>query len=148
MNNVILFGPPGIGKSTLIGDAKASGLKAVDLEDIDGRQRYQMPSHQRDTVLGAADLDPSRVYPGDVKVLLWMPQAQYEVRRDLRDARQPGKKTQKPHLTRAWLTYGVYDYVLDARKPNLVPDLTKVLAGQEPENTVQEEVILDARNKD
>lgn len=116
--NIILFGPPGVGKSTLIGILKTQGKRAIDLEDLwPSKIRFQMPNylaHGDSTFIGAADLNPSRSYPGAKKILLFMPQDQYDARRAQRDDKVPGKSSQKQHLIDDW-TQGVhYDRVIDA----------------------------------
>lgn len=120
--NIILFGPPGIGKSTLIGHLKTLGQRAIDLEDLyPNRMRFQVPNLVDDTYLGAADLAPQRKYGNAIKVLLYADQAKYEQRRSARDAKQPGKANQTAHLIENWMT-APYDILLptDDQTPDQV----------------------------
>lgn len=101
--NVILFGPPGIGKSTIIGHLKTLGERAVDLEDVDSRLRYQLPNSSDGVFFGAADLDPKRKYRNAIKVLIYAPQEVYAARRLERDSRHPEKASQREHQIEAWM---------------------------------------------
>lgn len=110
--NIILFGPPGIGKSTLIGHLKTLGQRAIDLEDLyPNRIRFQVPNMTDNVYIGAADLSPARKYSNAIKVLLTADQTVYDKRRSARDAKQPGKAAQKRHLMKDWET-AQYDILL------------------------------------
>jgi guanylate kinase len=112
--NIILFGPPGVGKSTLIGALKSHGLRAIDLEDVyPSKIRFQLPSMVDGVVLGGADLNPKRKYSNAKKVFLSMPQEAYEKRRKVRDAKVPGKENQMAHQVSDWLKGTHYDEVID-----------------------------------
>lgn len=112
--NFILFGPPGVGKSTLIGNLKTKGISAIDLEDFwPNKIRFQIPNYVDNTFLGAADLNPRRSYRNAKKILLFLPQADYETRRYQRDKGQPGKASQAPHQIDDWTKGVTYDYVID-----------------------------------
>lgn len=115
--NIILFGPPGIGKSTIIGNLKLKGTRAIDLEDLyPSKVRFQLPNvtaQLEETVfLGGADLDPKRKYPKSVKVLLIADQQAYDARRAKRDAGQSGKATQSHHSVDQWKTDD-FDFSID-----------------------------------
>lgn len=120
--NVILFGPPGVGKSTLIGILKSRGERAVDLEDVYPNQiRFQLPSYLTDAFIGAADLNPQRKYSNCIKVLLFSSQDVYDKRRAARDARVPGKGSQSKHSIETWKK-APYDFLLDTT--HLSPEQT------------------------
>lgn len=107
--NFILFGPPGIGKSSILGKLKLKGKRTIDLEDVyPSRIRFSLPNQLavlKDTVfIGGADLDPKRKYPNAVKVLLIADQETYDKRRSTRDAGQPGKAKQQHHSVDVWKT--------------------------------------------
>jgi hypothetical protein len=113
--NIILFGPPGVGKSTLIGILKSNNVRAIDLEDVyPSKIRFQLPNMVDHVVLGGADLDPKRSYHNAKKVVLSLPQDAYDARRSARDARVKGKANQRRHLIDDWMTGVQYDLVLDA----------------------------------
>lgn len=101
--NIILFGPPGVGKSTLIGNLKILGKNAIDLEDLyPNRMRFQVPNLVDNTFIGAADLSPARKYRNCLKVLLTLSQEAYDARRAQRDKAQPGKASQAHHNISDW----------------------------------------------
>lgn len=128
--NVLIFGPPGIGKSTLIGKLKVGGVPAVDLEDIcPSKVRFNLPNLTNGVVYGAADLNPKQKYPNSVKVLLIADEVQYKRRRALRDAKQPGKKNQQEHTIAQWEPDSSnWDYVVNAASlPQMEAEVTKIL---------------------
>jgi len=111
--NIILFGPPGIGKSTLVGHLKTLGKRAIDLEDLyPNRNRFQVPNWVDNVYLGAADLSPKRKYGNALKVLLYAEQQEYDKRRTARDAKEPGKASQQRHLIDSWKD-AQYDFLID-----------------------------------
>lgn len=112
--NIILFGPPGVGKSTLIGVLKTLGQSAIDLEDFyPNKIRFQVPNFVNNTFIGGADLAPKRKYTNAKKVLLYMPQESYSARRTRRDQGQPGKANQSEHNIQDWLENTEYDWIVD-----------------------------------
>jgi ABC-type multidrug transport system ATPase subunit len=115
--NIILFGPPGVGKSTLIGILKTDGYRAIDLEDIyPSKFRFQLPNMVGGVVFGGADLNPQRSYPNTIKMFLSLPQDKYEARRAARDEQIPSKKHQSRHLISDWLNGAKYDFIVDANR--------------------------------
>lgn len=120
MKNFILFGPPGIGKSTIIGILKTKGIGAIDLEDLyPNRIRFQIPNLTQGKFLGAADLNPQRSYANSFKILLIADQNAYDARRAQRDAKDAGKAAQAHHDVEVWRKAN-YDYVLDTSKRSAV----------------------------
>lgn len=119
--NIILFGPPGIGKSTIIGILKTLGQRAIDLEDLyPNRIRFQIPNltpNDEAVFIGAADLSPSRSYSNTKKVLLYADQSTYDKRRALRDREIPGKANQSKHSIDSWKKAS-YDLQLDTSGMN------------------------------
>lgn len=119
--NIILFGPPGIGKSTLIGALKLRGQKAIDLEDIyPNALRYQVPSIVEGCYIGGADLNPQRKYNNCKKVLLYMDQESYSKRRAERDRYFKEKGLQARHDIDNWVKAGGFNYIVDVA--NKTPD--------------------------
>lgn len=96
---ILLFGPPGSGKSTLVGEIASYGeITALDLEAL--------PEHERDNVLsylhgnvsmviGMADRDIHRKYFQDeYKVLLLPPFEYYMNQMRIRNLKNPKKRGQ------------------------------------------------------
>jgi hypothetical protein len=88
---IILDGPPGIGKSTLIAEAKKEGFKAIDLEketpDLNDLEAYDL--------IGNGSLSTITANLGTY-VLLGMPPKEYIAQRNERDASNPKKRGQMP----------------------------------------------------
>jgi len=110
MSNVWLFGPPGIGKSTIVQMAQDSGTFGFDFESIWGDQKaidavllaLQCTNPQNSfAIIGTAGLDPKIRYNG-FKVLLTLSQSHYEERRLTRDIRVKEKAQQDRHLVSHW----------------------------------------------
>lgn len=111
MVNIILFGPPGIGKSSIIAKLKERNVSTLDLEDLyPAKIRFQIPNMVDGKVLGGADLQPKRSYHNAVKVVLTLPQSEYEARRKSRDALSPDKGNQPVQQVSAWegIPYATY----------------------------------------
>lgn len=114
-NNIILFGPPGIGKSTILKKLSSLGYPTLDLEDVyPNKIRFELPKYVHHVFIGAADLDPKMKYPNGSKVLLTLDQTAYEARRDNRDKHVPGKASQRHHLISDWKKGAHYDYIVSA----------------------------------
>jgi len=128
--NIILFGPPGIGKSTMIGLLKAIGYGAIDLEDFyPSKTRFAVPNQVNNKFLGAADLNPKRTYRNCVKVLLITNnQDEYDKRRAARDAKQQSKKDQAHHLIQDWIKGSHYDHIINASTPGQTKNALVALA--------------------
>lgn len=92
---VALFGPPGIGKSTLVRRLARRRIDAVDLENVSEENRKRYLIYRQPRVIGAADLSPYEVGVGYLHVRLSLPdQKDLMVRRQARDAMSPGKAKQ------------------------------------------------------
>lgn len=131
MRNIVLFGPPGIGKSTIIKRLRADycNLEAIDLEDwwadkpkihriIDVLRLYDRLLMEgvgfKPAIVGAAGVDPKPGNPPGLKVLLTLPQDVYEQRRAARDVAVVEKREQPPHLLSNWMRITVWDEVINA----------------------------------
>lgn len=102
-NIIILFGPPGSGKTTIISTAKQKGMFAIDLEEIKttvGRKKYiqKLFSEEEvacDILIGAADLHQND-FPNYVETVLLLPQKKrYLEQVGKRDKLQPEKAGQQ-----------------------------------------------------
>jgi DNA polymerase III delta prime subunit len=115
-NNLIIFGPPGIGKSTLIRFLKDNGVPAFDLEwlpDLNARMEF-IRTHSG-FILGGADVNPKEPIKHSFKLLLTMPQHLYDERRAARDQDDISKASQRQHLMSDWTKRcdKHYHFVLD-----------------------------------
>lgn len=128
---LLLFGPPGIGKSTIIKlIAYRPGLVAVDLElvypvmgqmmeileDLRGLKAFGPYVFPYDVVVGAANLDPTRHYLGYKRALLTLSETDYAARRAERDARHPEMANQPIHTMEHWLSLTNWDYLIRANR--------------------------------
>lgn len=136
MANVIIFGPPGIGKSTTIRRlARYLGdERAVDLEE--SRPRELLGKYGWDwmfcdgrmggfNAIGGADLDPRAKYPGTVKVVLTLAEHDYQERRRLRDMMQPAKGEQPVQNVKDWA--GIDDAVYMTADTNAVQRIYELM---------------------
>lgn len=107
---IVFFGPPGVGKSTLV---RAAGRLGHDLEaswptppDLDALMTYRR--------VGAAGHHPD-VFPPDrfIRVLLLPPRSIYDTRRAQRDLEQPDKAGQDDVYNNFASDTDSFDLVLD-----------------------------------
>jgi energy-coupling factor transporter ATP-binding protein EcfA2 len=102
-NNLILFGPPGIGKSTIIRHLAKAGVPAVDLEELGSLPlRNAFIKKHRGYIIGGADVFPKQPIAHSFKCLLYGDQLAYDARRMARDAQQPSKANQSKHSIMTW----------------------------------------------
>jgi hypothetical protein len=102
-NNLILFGPPGIGKSTIIHHLVKAGVPAVDLEELpDLPSRNLFIKQHKGYILGGADVFPKQPIGHSFKCLLYGDQIAYDNRRAARDSQQPHKSMQAKHSMMTW----------------------------------------------
>jgi len=113
VKKVLIFGPPGIGKSTICLEVAKKGLPSVDLENINQENRKETFDSISYGIIGAADLHPKENYENTIKVLLVLEQEEYEERRKNRDLIYHNKAKQSPHKISDWLTCQ-YDYIIKA----------------------------------
>ncbi|MBI5794023.1 hypothetical protein HZA87_02975 [Candidatus Uhrbacteria bacterium] len=106
MKHVLLIGPPGAGKSTLIEVAQARGIRAEDLENYGhGSDGYEMRLEKarelsRETgegfmLVGMADIDPVIFPKSSIQVMLLPSRFVYEQRLKHRDALHSRKQGQE-----------------------------------------------------
>ena len=113
MKKVLIFGPPGIGKSTICLEITKRGLHSVDLENVNRKNRRKTFNSIPHGIIGAADLPPKENYKNTIKVLLVLEQEDYEKRRETRDYKNPSKLKQSFHKITDWYNCQ-YDYILKA----------------------------------
>lgn len=106
MKHILLIGPPGAGKSTLIVLAKARGLRAEDLEEYGHEstaheerlaKARELAQEDEDGVMlvGMADIDPIEFPESSLKVMLLPSRSVYEKRLHERDTNAPHKQGQE-----------------------------------------------------
>ena len=101
---VAVFGPPGVGKSSLVHGARLLGLHAIDLEleSFDDEAEF----------VGAAGRQVSDpVFRSCYKVLLLPPRSIYEARRKARDKQAPAKGGQGDYYDDFAKNARRYDFV-------------------------------------
>ena len=106
MRHVLLVGPPGAGKSTLIEIARGRGIRAEDLEQYEHEPHGYEKRLAKARVLaqeieegfmlvGMADIDPIEFPESSLKIMLLPSRAVYEQRLQARDALHPHKSGQE-----------------------------------------------------
>lgn len=130
---VVLLGPPGVGKSTIIRAALDHSMRAVD-----GESWWEDDSTHNFAVLQALGLGQERLLVGGAgfsveecrsagfeTALLYLPDKEYRGRRTRRDSRDPEKAGQAEHDMADWVSNWNGDFVIDASRP--VGDLVSAL---------------------
>lgn len=117
MVKIALFGPPGIGKSTLVKE-----LGGYDLEE--NFPKIDVTRLQTANVLGAAGHQPtSNIFKGFKRILLVMDQRDYDqqrLQRDIKDEKRGGTKfLQERHLIKDWMISKDFDLELTVDKQTL-----------------------------
>lgn len=114
----ILYGPPGIGKSTIIAEL-STDLQVIDLEILSTRNdRLQFVRRPFELskyhAIGSADLQPEHFtfLPNAKHVLLTLNQGAYESRRRERDDKNKRKAKQPVHTTAEWESQNSWDYII------------------------------------
>ena len=119
-----MFGPPGIGKSSIISTLKhVAGYITEDLErsykgddpTASVEARATELSTRPNVLLGGANLAASKARSLGYKTcLLYLPTKEYDERRATRDSKQPDKTVQPRHSANQWLRGFDWDFVLYA----------------------------------
>ncbi len=125
---IVLYGPPGAGKSTIIKAAKELGWPAIDLEEAGEtyeERRKALAKHQDSeefTLFGAADLKPED-FSKDTKLVLLLPPVEILAKRveERADARE---HKGLEHALKVWLEHnemaeqGVFNLVIEDDLPS------------------------------
>jgi hypothetical protein len=93
----VIYGPPGIGKSTIIARAISLGYHAIDLEAVPASLRASVAKSitpNSGKIVGAANMQPSNFRSGVKNVGLRMDLAEYKWQRNHRDFFMPSKSGQ------------------------------------------------------
>lgn len=99
---IALFGPPGIGKSTITKELKGLDLESKIYRDAPSGT-LNMLEQSSYLVLGAGNFQPEQLENvGFSSVLLTLSEHDYERRRELRDAVFPFKADQLIHRVQQW----------------------------------------------
>lgn len=118
---VVLFGPPGVGKSSLVTEAKSKGYEAYDLEHVErqcreaaAREVYRNAEGvEKPVVVGAAGTQPKHWGRKTITVLLLPPEPIYEERRAFRDELKPWKARQPRVYDAFAISRREFDLVLE-----------------------------------
>lgn len=137
---VVLYGPPGIGKSTLIFFFKNLGLRSTDLEEISIKEGVDSRLFRSNVLFsewthfdffGAANVSPDIVLPPDgIKILLLTTsQKVYDARRDQRDKQRLSKDDQPKHDLLEWKKHMPEDkrQVFYLHSTNIITDTLQIL---------------------
>lgn len=126
--HIAVYGPPGVGKSTLISYAKNHVESAIDLEDVgatyEDRLRYlQTADLQKLTLFGAADLKPED-FPAGTKFVLLLPEKdvlrrRVELRGETCEHKWIGHAVKVHGEHNAMAENGVFDFIL---REDISPD--------------------------
>ena len=101
MNLIVIFGPPGVGKSTLVKLATKRGIRAYDLEDCADKaerkikvQKILDAKFNGTILIGAANLHPED-FPHEAKFILLLPDRNIYLKRlEKRDKLEPEQRGQ------------------------------------------------------
>lgn len=132
---IMLFGPPGIGKSTIVKNLHGFDLESVPVYTATGvnisllHQTISAALIRKVKLFAAGGVLPCHLpEPRDCyTVLLHLPQTDYESRRYHRDSLMPHKSLQSPHKISDWFALYNWDNHLLADN-NVVPILSEFLA--------------------
>jgi GTPase SAR1 family protein len=115
IHKLALFGPPGIGKSTLIEQLRTSGFSAYDAENDYPNTGVQLSNAMKHRVVGAAQLQPDDLQDrGFATCLLILPEDEYRSRVDERNRQYPEKANQDEHQMAKWRKLFPWDYIVTA----------------------------------
>ncbi len=135
---VVVYGPPGVGKSTLVLLAQSLGVCAYDIEKygdtFDTRKLGMLSILEKEkssyVFFGAADMKPGDFPQGTMHILLLPPKVVYVARMKKRDAEFPHKSGQNGMRTYARFAKVKenYDVVFDKEitAQKLLEDILKI----------------------
>jgi hypothetical protein len=116
---IIIYGPPGSGKSQMVIDASVRGWEATDLEHLPntGRRYIFLATAGRTMdLIAAADTDirvNTLIIPEALHVLILPPWHIYNQRRSERDERTPAKRRQPDVYDRFKERQALFDEVIE-----------------------------------